>query len=700
MLALLPLQLNLLVFQVSIPSLSTTGFIPVEHVSDFPGIGPHLLQCYTTGDIIKEAVIWISSKLQTVLTLKPTIVNFAKEKRFPPSVEDIGVNSIFPCVSARRKPFGVFAQLLCPPSKCDVLFPCSKMPPKLYSALEKEDVQHISMEGQVIKVDKKHKKVFVSVVDGAASKNAAQLLYDFFQEQERIRAHLMESSDEGLKSLAKMKLGDVVVGKLLMEFDPTADLEFELPNGVKGIVPAYHHAEKAFKKNDLIVGSVLFCDPIHQVAYVTTRDDVISHITDAASLQPKGKKQKGKILLNMDYFSLVSFTDGSIKGVAFTSNIRNINEASAPLPSPYQVGTEVDVVIDSTKLGSAKIATYNSTPPSWRTNRSKKRAATADDGPGKKKAKKEVQTTVNKPKNAAKEDDGLSVETKTKKKHAKKKAQQVMEVNGAEAEEVVKPDEPSAEKKKTKGQKNSEAAKLADENEATKKDTSSKKATKGKRSTSESEDKAEACPAEKKEVSSPAKKRKLETSAKPVKGQGKVNPLDLPRLSIASAFKWDDDMTSLPPTTTIPDSSDSEDEDEDKGKAVVKDRRERAKEKLEQAKQDEAKLSQIEEELNNPDRTPVTTDDFDRMVLASPNSSILWLQYMAFHLENAEIEKARTVAQRALKIMSFREDQEKFNVWIAWLNLEHMYGTTEGYEATLQVIINQVKSNALVMVCK
>ena len=50
--------------------------------------------------------------------------------------------------------------------------------------------------------------------------------------------------------------------------------------------------------------------------------------------------------------------------------------------------------------------------------------------------------------------------------------------------------------------------------------------------------------------------------------------------------------------------------------------------------------------------------------------------------------------------MSFREEQEKFNVWIAWLNLEHMYGTTEGYEATLQVIINQVKSNALVMVCK
>ena len=77
---------------------------------------------------------------------------------------------------------------------------------------------------------------------------------------------------------------------------------------------------------------------------------------------------------------------------------------------------------------------------------------------------------------------------------------------------------------------------------------------------------------------------------------------------------------------------------------------------------------------------PVSADDFDRMVLASPNSSILWLQYMAHHLENAEIDKARAVARKALKTISFREEQEKFNVWIGLLNLEHMYGTSEDYD--------------------
>lgn len=91
----------------------------------------------------------------------------------------------------------------------------------------------------------------------------------------------------------------------------------------------------------------------------------------------------------------------------------------------------------------------------------------------------------------------------------------------------------------------------------------------------------------------------------------------------------------------------------------------------------EKELSRIEEALMDPGRQPESADDFDRLVLSSPNSSILWLQYMAFHLQATEIEKARAVAERALKTISFREEQEKLNVWVALLNLENMYGSQE-----------------------
>ncbi|CAM9672786.1 unnamed protein product, partial [Discosporangium mesarthrocarpum] len=40
-------------------------------------------------------------------------------------------------------------------------------------------------------------------------------------------------------------------------------------------------------------------------------------------------------------------------------------------------------------------------------------------------------------------------------------------------------------------------------------------------------------------------------------------------------------------------------------------------------------------------------------------------------------QAARSVCERALKTISFREEQERFNLWVALLNVEHTYGTTE-----------------------
>lgn len=68
----------------------------------------------------------------------------------------------------------------------------------------------------------------------------------------------------------------------------------------------------------------------------------------------------------------------------------------------------------------------------------------------------------------------------------------------------------------------------------------------------------------------------------------------------------------------------------------------------------EKELSRLEEALMDPGRQPESAEDFDRLVLSSPSSSLLWLQYMAFHLQATEIEKARAVAERALKTISFR----------------------------------------------
>jgi rRNA biogenesis protein RRP5 len=83
-------------------------------------------------------------------------------------------------------------------------------------------------------------------------------------------------------------------------------------------------------------------------------------------------------------------------------------------------------------------------------------------------------------------------------------------------------------------------------------------------------------------------------------------------------------------------------------------------------------------------KTPDSNADFERFLLGSPDSSYLWLQYMSFQLQLSEVEKARDIGRRALKIINFREEQEKLNVWIGLLNLENVYGTDETLEATFK----------------
>ncbi|MCO5547403.1 hypothetical protein L7F22_000851 [Adiantum nelumboides] len=98
----------------------------------------------------------------------------------------------------------------------------------------------------------------------------------------------------------------------------------------------------------------------------------------------------------------------------------------------------------------------------------------------------------------------------------------------------------------------------------------------------------------------------------------------------------------------------------------------------------EAAIQEAEQKRLNGDEAPESSEDFEKLVHGSPNSSFIWIKYMAFLLSLGDIEKARAVADRALQIINFREEGEKLNVWVALLNLENAYGNP-AKEATLGV---------------
>ena len=77
---------------------------------------------------------------------------------------------------------------------------------------------------------------------------------------------------------------------------------------------------------------------------------------------------------------------------------------------------------------------------------------------------------------------------------------------------------------------------------------------------------------------------------------------------------------------------------------------------------------------------PESLADFERLLLGRPHDSVLWLSYMAFQVQIGENDRAREIGERALKTIPISEQDEKFNVWVGMLNLEHTYGTEESLD--------------------
>ncbi|TCD61307.1 rRNA bioproteinsis protein rrp5 [Steccherinum ochraceum] len=149
-------------------------------------------------------------------------------------------------------------------------------------------------------------------------------------------------------------------------------------------------------------------------------------------------------------------------------------------------------------------------------------------------------------------------------------------------------------------------------------------------------------------------------------------------LDLGDGFQWDADDNQ--DQDVIMDSSDVDDDDDPQPSQAKK-----------------RKRKEIEQDLTADmhTKTPESNADFERLLLGSPSSSYLWVQYMSFQLQLSEVDKAREIAKRALKTINFREETEKLNVWLALLNLENVYGTDESLETTFKDAARHMDSKTI-----
>lgn len=81
---------------------------------------------------------------------------------------------------------------------------------------------------------------------------------------------------------------------------------------------------------------------------------------------------------------------------------------------------------------------------------------------------------------------------------------------------------------------------------------------------------------------------------------------------------------------------------------------------------------------------PKSVNDFERMLVADKDQSYLWIQYMAFVLENLDVQAARKIAERAVKSVSMTAENDKLNIWIAYMNLENQFGNEESLKEVVR----------------
>jgi len=163
----------------------------------------------------------------------------------------------------------------------------------------------------------------------------------------------------------------------------------------------------------------------------------------------------------------------------------------------------------------------------------------------------------------------------------------------------------------------------------------------------------------------------------------------------SSMFQWDDFTPAVVvPPTVSEGAEDGESEDEDaEGDRIG--RGKRVRQKATDQRNQEQEIRRRETALADGSLVPESAEDFDRLLLAQPSSSLLWIRYMSFHLLNADVDAARAVGERALRTIGFREEEEKYNVWLALLNLEYKFGTMESLEALFKRAIAESRAKYL-----
>jgi rRNA biogenesis protein RRP5 len=69
---------------------------------------------------------------------------------------------------------------------------------------------------------------------------------------------------------------------------------------------------------------------------------------------------------------------------------------------------------------------------------------------------------------------------------------------------------------------------------------------------------------------------------------------------------------------------------------------------------DESISSTAKQQVLTTNNSHRTQEEYEELVKQAPNDSHLWIEYMQFYIDQAEIDRARSLAERALASIYYR----------------------------------------------
>ena len=95
----------------------------------------------------------------------------------------------------------------------------------------------------------------------------------------------------------------------------------------------------------------------------------------------------------------------------------------------------------------------------------------------------------------------------------------------------------------------------------------------------------------------------------------------------------------------------------------------------------ELKIREIEKA--NENESIKNAQYYEKIILQDHDNSIHWIEYASYILDTLNLESARQIFERALKVIDIAKGDQKLNIWVAYLNLENIYGNEKSFQKIL-----------------